>query len=1018
MNLKMRFEKISLDEGLSQSIVHFISQDSKGLIWISTQEGLNCYDGYKFKVFKNDIYDSNSIPDNNVYITFEDRSEKLWIGTGNFGLSVYDPEKNLFSKILLSENKYNENISSIVEDKKGNIWVGTFGRGLYKISNYEVSDYISKDNLSRDTINCDEVYSLYYDEVTDELYVGTWTGGLNIINLTSMKISCHIACPENPDSISDNRIKHIFKDTKKNIWITTHQNGLNRFNETKSGFIKYLHDRENENTIPDNVLTHICEDHEGMLWIATKNKGLCKYDSTKDNFTRFSFDRNNPHSLSCNWVMCLHVDFTNVLWLGTWGEGICKLDLQQKKFLRVSKNLIDENNVKFNQVSSICVDRNQNFWIGTFNSGAYRSKIDDPSIAKKFSDIEKKSVYCIIEDDRKRIWFSSELHGLCCYDPDNDSFEIYDHEKFNFKEIRIFPILQDKLNKDLLWIGTDSNGLFLFDISKKQFIDLRGADALSNITIYSLYMDSDGLLLIGSQGNGIFIFDTKNKVLVNNIHFAKDMYRDSIWCITEDNIGNLWFGTSNGLAGFSKSSNLLKRFTEADGLINNTINGILIDERNRLWLSTNKGLSRFESIIGKFTNYVTGDGISGNEFNSFSYFKDKNGVMYFGGMSGLTYFDPLKINDNPHKPDIIITNFEIFNKPVTGSPDNPFLKKNITYADEINLTYRESVFSFRFAALIFNNPQKNQYAYKMEGFDKDWTECGTRRRVTYTNLNPGDYVFRVKGSNNDGVWNEEGTSVKIHISPPYWKTVWFKGLSFLSLVGAVGLAYRQRLEKLEKEGRAQEEFSRKLIEVQENEKKRIADDLHDTIAHEILMSKQKAMMALKHKDDKGRMEKTLEEISELTSATITEVRNIAYGLHPHQLDRLGFTKTIKSIINEVSRSTSIKCVFETDNVDELLPKESEINLFRVIQETMTNIIKHSQATEVILKVSKLEDHILILLIDNGKGMNLKGKEFINAKSGFGISTIAERLKIMDGEVSVDSEVNKGTTLRFKIPLKK
>ncbi|MDQ3021020.1 MAG: histidine kinase [Bacteroidota bacterium] len=304
----------------------------------------------------------------------------------------------------------------------------------------------------------------------------------------------------------------------------------------------------------------------------------------------------------------------------------------------------------------------------------------------------------------------------------------------------------------------------------------------------------------------------------------------------------------------------------------------------------------------------------------------------------------------------------------------------------------------------------------MELYDKNWSYCGTNGSITQANLNPGDFIFKFKKSNSHNLRNKNGFSVKIQIILSYLKTMWFKGLSFLRAIRDIGNKYRLRVEKLKKQSKAQEEFSRKLIEVQEDEKERIAHELHYTIVHEILMFKQKAMMALKHRDDKVRMEKTLEEISELSSATITEVRNIAYNLHPHQLANLGFTKTIKSIINKVSGSTNLNFIFETDNVDELFPKECEINLFRLIQETITNIIKNSQATEIILKVSKSEDHLLILFVDNGKGI-LTGKEFADDMGEFGISTIMERLRIMNGEISIDSEINKGTSLRYKIPLK-
>jgi len=332
------------------------------------------------------------------------------------------------------------------------------------------------------------------------------------------------------------------------------------------------------------------------------------------------------------------------------------------------------------------------------------------------------------------------------------------------------------------------------------------------------------------------------------------------------------------------------------------------------------------------------------------------------------------------------------------------------------LTYKQSVFSFKFAALIFNNPQKNQYAYKMEGFDKDWTYCGTRNRATYTNLNPGEYIFKVKGSNNDGIWNEEYTSIKIKISPPYWKTWWFKSLGFLAFTAATGLSYKQRLNKIEKEKNDQEEFARKLIESQEKERKRIAHELHDTIAHDILISKNKAAMALKHKDNIGKMEESLREISEMATSTINDVRHIAYNLHPHQLEKLGFRKTIHSIINQANNSTNISFSWDIDDIDNLISKEISINLFRVIQELINNIIKHSEAKKANIQIKKIHKYIFAYIADNGKGFNYSKANFHESEEGIGLSGIVERIKFM-GEYKLETNINAGTVYKIKIPLK-
>ena len=983
-------------------------------------EGLNKFDGDKFQVFKKDDKNMNSIPNNYIQSLYTDNSDNLWIGMANMELAIYDCFTDKFRRITLSSKNFHQPVSCITGDGEGNIWVGTYGSGLFKIKDFQIERHILKDNFSKNTINSDIITTLFYDKTTNMLDIGTWTGGMNVFNLNNEEMNYFIENDNCQMGISCNSIKGIFRDSGNILWISTH-NGLNRYEEATGNFIKFFHDPCDGRSLSNNVLMGMCEDREGLIWIGTRNHGVNVFSYDENKFINFRYEKNNSNSLNCDSVISVFADRTGVLWFGTFGEGLCKVDRLQKKFYNHINCDSDLNNLNANRITSIYFDSRNNLWLGTLSDGMYSAKIENGSMkSEKFSQIDKKLVSCIVEDRNKTLWIASQQKGLCSYNFTTGHFEIYKHEEYNFETERIFPILIDKHNENILWIGTDNFGLLKFNLETKKFYDKSEINPeLSNITIYSLYQNDKGILFIGTNGKGLYLIDMTDPLNLRNVSLKGEngaASQNSIWCISEDKQKNIWLGTSNGLFKFINTENKFTVFTEADGLANNIIFGILFDNSGEMWLSTNNGISKFNPETERFKNYNINDGITADDFHSFSYYRSKDNTMYFGSSNGITYFTPSEIEDNPNIPELTITDFEIFNEKVTPYPENTFLKKNINYAKEINLTYKESVFSFKFAALIFNNPQKNQYAYKMEGFDKDWTYCGDRKRVTYTNLDHGEYVFRVKGSNNDGVWNEEGTAIKINITPPYWKTLWFKGLGVLSVIAATGYSYRQRLEKLEKETRAQEEFTRKLIEAQENQRKRIAHELHDTIAHEVLISKNKALLALRHKDDKARLEKTLEEISELSSSTITEVRNIAYNLHPHQLERLGFTKTIKSIINEVSKSTDLNFVFETDNVDDLLSKESEINLFRVIQESISNIIKHSGATEVILKVTRADKDIHVMMIDNGKGFDVNSREFTKAISGFGLSGILERIKYMNGEIHIDSEIGKGTTIKFKIPI--
>jgi len=989
-------------------------QDRLGFLWVGSMEGLNRYDGKNFQIYKNRSYDENSIPNNYIQAIYEDSKGNIWVGTVNSGLAVYDCELNKFRRIKLPVANTNNAVTEIKEDYEGNIWVGTFGSGLFKINNFLVVNNYTKQNFDG-CLSCDIVNSIFIDEKTNEMYIGGWTSGISILNLERNEFSYLKSEKGSENSLSDNRIKFIFEDSKKNLWITTH-NGLSILDRSYGIIENHFHNPEDINSLIDNVLTGVCEDSQGNIWIGTRNSGLNSYDPDQKKFVRYSYDKHNEFCLPCNSILYLHTDNSNVLWIGTWGEGLCRCDRLQKKFHKLSNNNPDQNDGKSNQVTSLFQDSKNNFWIGTQNDGLYKAKLEhDSLISEKFGLLDKKLITGIFEDNAKNVWVSSQMKGLCSYNLITNEFQVYRDSTYNFEEDRIFALLKDPFRENLLWIGAENFGLIAFDINAKIFLnDYILPKELKQVTVSCLYMDGNGYLWIGTRGNGLLKYDCNNRIILENFELDNDL----IWCINEDLNNTLFIGTSNnGLYRIENGSMDISNFNETDGLSNNNVYGIMFDQSDNIWLSTNNGLSRFNYNNKSFKNYVHKDGLQSDDFNLFSCFKLNSKTFFFGGMNGITYFDPEEIKDNPNIPKIVLTDFEIFNEPVQCSPNNPFLKKNISIAEEIKLTYRESVFSFKFAALIFNNPQKNQYAYMMEGFDKDWTYCGTRKRVTYTNLNPGDYVFRVKGSNNDGVWNEEGTSVKIHISPPYWKTLWFKGLGVLSALSAMGLVYSQRIEKLEKESKAQEEFSRKLIDLQEDERKRIASALHDTIAQDVTISKNKALMALKHKDDPKRMENTLKEISEMATETINEVRNISYNLRPPQLDRIGITKTIKSLVREIVKSTNIRFDFISDDIDDLLSKESEINLFRVIQETINNIMNHSNAIEAVIKITRLEDHLLIAVIDNGIGFNIEGKNYKDSKHGFGLSGIAERIKLVKGEFKIESEINKGTTLRFKIPLK-
>ncbi|MDQ3021021.1 MAG: SMP-30/gluconolactonase/LRE family protein [Bacteroidota bacterium] len=1018
----INFERLSLNDGLSQSIIYCICQDSTGFMWFATQDGLNRFDGHNFKVFRNNRNDNHSLPINYISVLYEDNDEILWIGGMNDNLSMYDKIQDNFKNIKLDDDQdisKSSVITSIVEDNDGILFIGTCDGGLKKYDKKNnCIEHFAKGSYNSTIFSNPDITCLLNDK-EGNLWIGTMEEGLFCYNKkrNSVQKFSELFDKEN---LTDNYITCIYEDDKGIIWVGT-LNGLNSINKSQKSLKKYFYNYENKNKHLNYRISFIIQDKKKNLWVSTKNYGLIKFIDS-DNYIEYSYDENNVNSISSNSIYTLYIDRSNTLWIGTMNVGVNKMDCDKKLFYNITKNKSQANTYNVENVRAVFKDKNERLWIGTSKNGVFVLEKEKENVkiynkpVNHLSQLINKNISGIMEDSKKNIWFTSFSEGsLIKYSIENDKLEYFTFDPSDSVFSKIFY-------GNSFILGTSSKGMINFNHEKEVFEELK--DGLNTLNTFSkdkifCMLKDENILWIGTQNEGLYKYNLHENELHNfrhGLNESKTISDNFVTCLHIDKNRNLWIGTySGGLNKLENEDQSFLNFNISHGIKDN-IKGILEDDANMLWLSTYYGLQRFNPQNYSVKEYHHSDGLQSNEFNDGAYFKDKEGILYFGGINGLTYFHPKEIKDNPYIPNVVITDFEIFNQKVNGSFDNPFLKKNIIYADEINLTYKESVFSFKFAALIYNNPQKNQYAYKMEGFDNDWTYCDTRRRTTYTNLNPGTYIFRVKGSNNDGIWNEEGTSIKINISPPYWKTWWFRGLGALGLITATGLGYRQRLETLKKESKAQEDFSRKLIEVQENEMKRIAHSLHDGIAHDVLILKNKALMALKHKEHTEGLEKALEEISEQSSATIKDVRNIAYDLHPHQLDKLGFTKTIRSIINDVSKSTNIKFDFETDNVDEVLSKESEINLYRVVQESITNIIKHSMASEATLKVSRLEDSLLISITDNGHGFDVNNKEFLEAKHGFGISGIMERIKFMKGEIKFESEINKGTTLRFKIPI--
>ena len=824
------------------------------------------------------------------------------------------------------------------------------------------------------------------------------------------------------------------------LWIRTANRGLDKFDIRSEKFIEFIYDCKNSNRLSDNTVYSVLRDSKGILWIGTKN-GLNRYHPGSNTFTHYKHDPANPHSLSSNFIYSLYEDRSGVIWIGTLNGGINKISNERKKFNNIKSLPSNSNPLKIQKVYSIYQDKLDITWLGTKNGlfqvnqkkGTYKHYTHDINNHQSLSDNRIHSIYEQDNCDKKTFWIGTfnGLNRMVFNTLDNIDKITYTHYKhdpdnpLSISDNTIHNIIEDK--SGTLWIGTD-NGFNRFNYSTETFTryNYYGNQQNSNSdhrsccirTIYQLQQLPSNDLWVGTLGGLIhFNIDTeKSSYYLNNTTDFNSISDYEINVIYSDQMSNgkiLWLGFFGGIFNkFNVETGKAIRFTKDDGFTCQSVYGVLEDKDNNLWLSTNKGITKFNTITNAIKNYDNNDGIEIQPpFIINSYFINKQGEMFFGGQNGYIVFHPDSIRDNPHIPPIVLTEFMILNKPAK-------LERTIYTTEEIELSYKQNLFSFEFAALDYTNPVKNQYAYMLKGVDRNWVYSGNKRFVNYAHVKPGEYFFRVKGSNNDGVWNEEGTLIKIIITPPFWQTWWFYTLIGVFIFGLFATVHYIRVSILIRERNAQQAFSQKLIEVVETGRKRIAGDLHDSLGQNLLITKNEIQQCLTAKALPDECAENLKEISNVVSDSIKEVREISYNLHPHQLERLGLKKAIDSIISKISKTSNIQFSILIDEIDNIFPPKKEIHIFRIIQESLNNIAKHSRATKTDIHVKRTSTDIEILIKDNGIGFDFKRCISETRKNqGFGLSGIAERVKILNGKLFIEAIPKKGTELRIKIPIK-
>ena len=800
----MKFEYLTVENGLSNNIINCIYKDHKGYIWIGTSMGLNRYDGTNIKIFENKVDDSTSLPHNFVYSILEDNDKNLWICTQNGGVCVFNKESETFTSYkynIKDKNSLSSNYTlSLFKDNRGNIWVSTY------------------DGFNK------------------------W--------LPDIKGFRRYYIPSIDNKLLDNQINSIAQDSKGNLWLGGGSDAIWMFNPKNEIFIPY---RNKEFPLTLGIRKIICSSKNDVIWIGTYDKGLFSFDTKKLIFERFDVNA-KVTGTSKNAITSLTMEDENHLLIGIDQNGINRLDIEKKKFEYCIFQENRKNKLNNGSVNFIFKDSEGILWVGTFNGVNIYNPKKDRFINYKNSQYENSLVYDNVfrfyEDSQGLIWIGTDGGGVSVFNPINKSFKNFKYDASNPNSIgsnAVLSITEDN-NQDI-WLGCWGGGLNRFDRKTEKFYrympDLNNPKAISGLNIYELFTDNHGKIWVCCHNKGVDIFDINEgvikkykinpenpkSILYHTILRIKkrkdgkivlmgygwngikgsciyDSINDRFQTIKElegydvremlyDSQGNCWAGTFDQGIILIKTDGSIQRYHNSNGLPSNLISGIEEDKSGNIWISSGGGISQYLTKDKKFKHFNKNDGLQGNQFTNYANLKAKDGSFYFGGFNGFNVFNPNNIKTNDFIPSVFITEFQIFNKPVSVNTPNSPLKNNIIDTKSIELTYLQSVISFGFTAINYTYPEKAIYAYKMDGYDKEWNYTdASRRYATYTNLDPGEYAFMVKATNNDEVWSDIPTEIKIIITPPFWKSLWFKALLFIIIVGSALAFFLYRVNQL------------------------------------------------------------------------------------------------------------------------------------------------------------------------------------------------------------------------------
>ena len=1023
--LDLAFERLSVEQGLVSSTVYYISQDSKGFMWFGTNAGVCKYDGAGFKLI-------DTLPIQARGVIHEDKRGSLWIVSGQVRRIDMISEKITRYQIGVGYRAYN-----ILEAANGDIWIVTLGDGLARYVPGDDSFVTYTHDPGDATSLCNDTVNTIFEDKKGTLWVGTECG-MDRFEKTTGKFL-------HSDEVRGNRVFAITEDHVQSLWVGT-DDGLCRFDTSRTCFARYrdanlerntirylLEDSKNELWVsisgrlarfdrstnrfmmaratrgdipiePSSFLHNpVFEDRTGTVWITIGHVGLGMFDREKQAFEVYTPTPQDPSALPENNVTCLFEDRSGTLWLGMWNTGVCKVERARGPFVHIAQNPFDKIQLSNKIVHSILEDGEGTLWVGTSDgldrlelaTGTKRHYRADPKDSRSLSH---GRIMTLAEEAPGKLW-AGTWNGLNMLNKATGTVTRFMPNSTKPGSISSAVVQSICIDKSgTLWLGGGAKSGLLekFNRTVGTFThydvhEFAGTGLQAN-PISSVHEDKFGVLWLLGEGLGVFDRGSgRAKYYRHNPQFTGSLSSGRVTSFHEDTQGVLWISTMAALDRFDRASETFGHFTVKEKLASNSVLDILeINSESsegdghagNLWLLTAKGISKFTPSTGAMRNYGPADGvpIAASDW-AHACFKNRNGYMYFGGTNGLVRFHPDSVHDNRDVPPVFITAFKKFYRDVE-------LDSAITEKRVVELFYREDVFSFAFAALDYIHPERTQYAYKLEGFDKDWVFCGTRREATYTSIDPGTYTFRVKGSNHDGVWNEAGTSIIVIVNSAFWQTFWFKAALALLCAGVLYALYRYRLSK--------------HLELQRL-RLRIADDLHDDIGSELSGIAIESDLIARQLPTEDPLGARLANVGRSIRGASDNLRDVVWIVNP-ELDRIpDLVARLQAIAGKMLAGHRLTFEFTGSAPQLSLDMEFKRHILMMVKEILNNILRHAQATHVTIEVDLRETHLRLCVIDDGVGFAVE-----TPSTGFGLAGLRTRAAAIGGDLTVHSTPGTGT----------